>query len=402
MPKVIKSDADYEAALAGIDRLLDQELVAGTPEAEEMELLTLLVRQYESSRFPIGIPDPIEAIRFRMEQQNLSQRDLVPFIGSRSKVSEVLSGRRPLTLSMMRGLHSGLGIPARVLLQEREPTDLDESPIQWDRFPLREMVTRGWIEEKILDYRAQTEEVLRRFFGQLGSAQVAVALFRQSHYVRSARDMDRYALTAWTARAMILAGRNRPKVEYKRGSVDRDFMRELARLSFLEEGPLLAQEFLAKHGVAFVVLPHLPRTYLDGAAILAKGETPTVAVTLRYDRIDNFWFCLMHELAHVALHLGGDTAQFFDDLDVDSQGDRREKDADQLAGEALIPEEDWRRSPASRLRSPEAVQQLANQLRIHPAIVAGRYRHEYRSYRVLNQFVGHGLVRRLFRDVKWS
>ena len=402
MAKVIKTDADYEAALAEIDRLLDDEIAAGTPEADELELLTLLVREYESSHYPIGIPDPIEAIKFRMEQQNLSQRDLVPFIGSRSKVSEVLSGRRPLTLSMMRALHSGLGIPAKVLLQGREAADLEESPIQWDKFPLREMVARGWIEEKVEDYRSQAEDVLRRFFGQLGSSQAAAALYRQSHKVRSARDMDEYALTAWTARAMVLARRNAPKAEYKEGSVDLGFLRELARLSYFDEGPRLARELLGKYGIAFVVEPHLPRTYLDGAAIIAKGERPIVALTLRYDRVDNFWFCLMHELAHVALHLGGDTTQFFDDLDVDSQGDRREKEADQLAGEALIPEEDWRKSPASRLRSPEAILQLASQLRIHPAIVAGRYRHEYKSYRVLNQFVGHGQVRCLFRDVKSS
>jgi HTH-type transcriptional regulator/antitoxin HigA len=110
----------------------------------------------------------------------------------------------------------------------------------------------------------------------------------------------------------------------------------------------------------------------------------------------------MHELAHVALHLGGDTTQFYDDLDVDSQGDRREKEADQLAGEALIPDETWRKSPVSDWPAPEAVRDLAGELRIHPAIVAGRYRHEHRSYRVLNQFVGHGQVRRLFRDVKWD
>ena len=168
MAKVIKSDADYEAALARISRLLDDGGAVHTEEADELELLTLLVREYESNRFPIGVPDPIEAIKFRMEQQNLSRRDLVPFIGSRSKVSEVLSGRRPLTLSMMRALHSGLGIPAKVLLQGREGMDLEETPIQWDRFPLREMVARGWIKEKVDDYRSQAEDVLRGFFGQLG------------------------------------------------------------------------------------------------------------------------------------------------------------------------------------------------------------------------------------------
>src|SRR5208337_1499862 len=158
MAKVIKTDAEYEAALAEIDRQLDSEIAAGTPEAEKLELLTLLVREYESSHYPIGVPDPIGAIKFRMEQQNLSHRDLVPFIGSRSKVSEVLSGRRPLTLSMMRALHSGLGIPAKVLLQESGGPDLDESQIQWDKFPLRGMVKRGWIRESVVDYRSQARD----------------------------------------------------------------------------------------------------------------------------------------------------------------------------------------------------------------------------------------------------
>src|SRR5208337_2673110 len=164
MVKVIKTHVDYEAALAHISSLLDRDPPPGTREAEELETLAVLVHEYETREFDIGSPDPIESIKFRMEQQNLSQRDLMPFIGSRSKVSEVLSGRRPLTLSMMRALHSGLGIPAKVLLQGREAADLEESPIRWDKFPVREMVARGWIEEKVEDYRSQAADVLQRFF----------------------------------------------------------------------------------------------------------------------------------------------------------------------------------------------------------------------------------------------
>jgi HTH-type transcriptional regulator/antitoxin HigA len=401
MAKVIKTDADYEAALADIDRLLDSEITAGTPEADNLELLTLLVREYESSHFPIGVPGPIEAIRFRMEQQNLSRRDLVPFIGSRSKVSEVLSGRRPLTLSMIRALHSGLRIPAKVLLQGREAADLEESPIQWDKFPLRQMVARGWIDEKVEDYRSQAEDVLRGFFGQLGHSQPAIAFPRQSRHVRSARGMDIYALTAWTTRVLILAAK-RPAAPYKTGTADVEFMREIAHLSVLDEGPRLAGEFLEKYGIRLVIEPHLPGTFLDGAAIWAAEGRPVIGLTIRYDRIDNFWFSLMHELVHVARHLDQDQAPFYDDLDVGPEDDPREKEADSVAGEALIANEEWRKSPASRLRSPEAIQQLANLLRVHPAIVAGRYRHEHKNYRVLNQFVGHGQVRCLFRDVKWS
>jgi HTH-type transcriptional regulator/antitoxin HigA len=400
MLKVMKTSADYHIAMVLMSDLLARDPAPGTPEAEELEALAVLIKEYEARNFEIGSPDPIEAIKFRMEQQNLSQRDLVPFIGSRSKVSEVLSGRRPLTLSMMRALHTGLGIPAKVLLKESAGPDFDEGQIEWDKFPLREMVKRGWIRETVSDYRSQAREILRGFFGQLGPSQAA-ALYRQSHHIRSARKADGYALTAWTAHVLILSAK-RIIAPYKEGSVDLGFMREVARLSILDEGPRLAGEFLEKYGIRLVIEPHLPGTFLDGAALRAADGGPVIALTVRYDRIDNFWFSLMHELAHVARHQREEHAPFYDDLDIGPENDPREKEADDVAGEALIPDAAWRNSPVSNWPSPGAVRELAGQLRVHPAIVAGRYRHEHRSYRVLNQFVGHGQVRRLFEDVKWD
>jgi len=112
--KVIKTAAEYRNALARIDKLMDAE--AGTSEGDELELLSLLVQAYEDKAFPIDKPDPIAAIRFRMEQQGLEPGDLVPLIGSRSRVSEVLSGRRSLSLRMIRALTEGLGISADVLI----------------------------------------------------------------------------------------------------------------------------------------------------------------------------------------------------------------------------------------------------------------------------------------------
>jgi len=402
MVKVIKSESDYNDALEAIERLIDIDPDRGTPDADKLEVLTLLVEDYEAKRFQKVLPDPIDAIQFRMEQQNLTQRDLVPYIGSRSKVSEVLSRKRPLTLSMMRALHSGLGIPARVLLQERNATDLEEDTIAWDRFPVREMIARGWIKDRVVDVRAEAEDVLRRFFAKLGSGASAVALYRKTDHIRSARSMDEFALTAWSARVMIRALADQPPVKFKPETVTIEFMRQVARLSWSETGPVLAREYLRKHGIPLVIEGHLPGTYLDGAAILIEHDRPTIGLTLRYDRIDNFWFCLMHELAHIALHLGGGITQFYDDLDVEGEGDAREEEADQLAGEALIPGSEWETSAASRLRSPEAAKALAEQLGIHPAIVAGRVRHEFKSYRVLNQLVGHNQVRTLFPEVNWG
>lgn len=398
--KVIKDQESYESALAEISNLMDLEPKPGTPEADRLELLTLLVEDYEKKTFPERVPNPIEAIRFRMEQQNLSQRDLMPYIGSRSKVSEVLSGRRSLSLPMIKALHKGLGIPAKALIQEHDSTGLDEANIEWERFPLKEMISRGWIKANLFEAKDRAEELLREFFAPLGTRKVA-ALYLTTDSVRSARSMDKYSLDAWTARVTKLATSDPPPVKYKPSTVTLQFMREVARLSWSDRGPLLAKEFLRKHGISLVIEPHLPHTHLDGAAVMVLADMPIIGLSLRHDRIDNFWFCLMHELAHVALHYGQGVTNFYDDLDIKHSDDPRERAADELASEALIPEEDWKNSPASVLRSPEAAQDLANRLRIHPAIVAGRMRHQYKSYQMLNQLVGHGQVRRLFNEVTW-
>lgn len=118
-PRVIKTDAEYDQTLARVSRIFAAS--PGTPQGDELELLLLLIETYEASAFPLALPDPLAAIRFRMEQQNLRAKDLIPYLGSKSKVSEVLSGQRSLSLAMIRQLVSGLGIPAAVLLQKQKP-----------------------------------------------------------------------------------------------------------------------------------------------------------------------------------------------------------------------------------------------------------------------------------------
>lgn len=406
MSKVIKTKFDYENALAEIEALIDLDPDVGTREGDRLELLVLLVEEYEAKKFQFELPDPVEAIKFRMEQQDLSPRDLVPYLGSRSKVSEILSGKRSLTLSMIRALNSGLGIPAKVLIQETNAAGNENIEIEWDRFPIKEMISRGWIKGDLSNIQSQAEKILRQFFTPLDSPVIKAVLYRKTSHIRSARSMDEYALAAWSAQVMRKALDNPPSTKYKSGTVKLDLMRQIAKLSISNEGPLLAYDFLREIGIALIIEPHLPRTHLDGAAILIKLDMPVIGLTLRHDRIDNFWFSLMHELAHLSLHFDEDENYFYDDLDVDleveSQDDSREQEADELAGEALIPEEEWKRSPASRLRSPEAAEHLAKKLQIHPAIVAGRMRYEFKAYRLLNNLVGHREVRKLFPEVNWS
>jgi len=114
--KPIKTKADYEIALARTMELMDAEL--DTPEGDELDVLGILIEAYESKNFPISKPNPIETIRFRMEQYGLKDKDLVPYIGHTGRVSEVLNYRRKLTLPMIRKLHEGLNIPTESLVQD--------------------------------------------------------------------------------------------------------------------------------------------------------------------------------------------------------------------------------------------------------------------------------------------
>ena len=111
----IKTEADYRAALTEIERLFDAK--PNTPDGDRLDVLTTLVEAYEAKHYAIPAPDPVEAIQYYMESRGLTRRDLEPYIGSRARVSEVLTRKRPLSLEMVRRLHKGLGIAAEVLLQ---------------------------------------------------------------------------------------------------------------------------------------------------------------------------------------------------------------------------------------------------------------------------------------------
>lgn len=116
----IHTDADYKAALREISVLMDGDPDLGTPEGDRLDVLVTLVQAYETAHHHIEKPDPIEAIKFRLEQGELSIKDLEPMIGPSNRVYEVLGRKRPLTLRMIRRLHKGLGIPAAVLIAEDE------------------------------------------------------------------------------------------------------------------------------------------------------------------------------------------------------------------------------------------------------------------------------------------
>ncbi|TVP81309.1 MAG: ImmA/IrrE family metallo-endopeptidase [Puniceicoccaceae bacterium] len=397
-PKIIRTEADYETALARIDVLMDGDPDPSSAEGEELELLCLLVGNYEEIHYPMDLPSPVEAIKFRMEQQGLKAKDLIPYLGSASKVSEVLTGKRPLSLTMIRKLVNGLGIPAEVLLQEPGADLPSEKALQEGRhFPVAEMVRRGWFagfHGTVAEAKAQLEDLLSAFVSPLGQDALMPAMNRQ--HIRNGGKQDAHALAAWRIRVATLALRE-SLPSFKVGALTPDFLRELAHLSYLDSGPLLAREFLNKNGIHLICERHLPKTHLDGAALKLPDGSPVVAVTLRYDRLDYFWFTLFHELAHVALHLyESDLDTFFDELSGVDKTDRLEVEADQFATESLIPSTEWKAARLKKNAQTERILAFAEKHRISPAIPAGRIRYETKDYTIFRSLVGNGKVRSQF------
>ena len=389
----IKTSAQYDAALSRLSALMDQDIAPGSDEEEVFDALTVFIRDYENSKVSPVIANPIESILFSLDQQKLKPKDLAPLIGSMSKVSEVLARKRPLSLAMIRALHKGLGIPAEVLIAPtgHESVDIGGEPAyEYLKFPLAEMHARkclGGFAGSVAALKDAAEEQIRGFMGDLFGTRAATALMRAPMSQSGARQMDEHALLIWWVCVVKKARAQKIAAKFKKASITAEWLRDLAKLSCLESGPRLAQEFLAKAGIALVVERHFTKTYLDGAAMLDDG-TPIVALTLRHDRIDNFWFALMHELIHVLKHLAPGRVFIADDLEDKTRSSDEEKEADEGAREALIPMKEWNDSKVRTTFSNEHAHELADKLRIHPAIVAGRVRYETGNWRLLSNLIG--------------
>jgi len=400
--KVIKTEEDYQNALKSIEALMVKDPDPESEEGEQLSLISTLVADYESKIFPLTLPDPIEAIKFRMEQASLKPADLIPYIGSRSRVSEILSGKRTLTLEMIRALEAGLGIPAKALLNKPD-TDENSQYSSWSNRLIKEMAERKYFGNASLNNTTK-EKLIKGFFSIIGSDTQLVGILRQSHY-RSSPITDKRALLAWSEYVLQKANKVKVPVKYKHGVIDLAFMREMAKLSAKEKSPILAREYLKKFGIVLIIEPHFSKTYLDGATLLINKDNPVIGLTIKYDRLDNFWFTLMHELAHIALHYDQNISSFYDEIEgvKGIELDAKEREADELAGESLLPNNIWEKSPAKRVPSPVAAQSLADELGIHVAIIAGIMMHKHKRYQSpsLNAITNSTKVRNNFPNIRW-
>lgn len=396
-PKVIHTREQYEAYLGEVQTLMAKGPSLNTADSDRLELLTVLLEAYENTKYPVESPDPIDAILFRMHEKGLKQADLVPYFGTSSRVSEVLRRKRPLTVQMIRALSIGLGLSAETLIGLSLPEDGQKSEdVDWSKFPIKEMAKRGWLDRFTSRGKAAVEEVVKGFISDAG-LQFGAASFKRTIAGEAQSPTTKYALYAWLARVIQTARARKPKLgNFDPGMLSAGFLKELAQLSWSERGPLLAVEYLEKHGIAVVIEPHLKGTLLDGAALKDVDGTPIVGLTIRHDRLDNFWFTLLHEVAHLWKHVGDQDA-FLDDLDASSE-DRREAEANRLAREAFIPRLIWKRSDAFISPGKDSIDRLSRELKIHPAIIAGRLRKETGNYQLFGDLVGHSQVRAMFQQ----
>jgi HTH-type transcriptional regulator/antitoxin HigA len=298
---------------------------------------------------------------------------------------------------MVRALSKGLGTPASALLVDSPNQQFEENETDWTRFPINAMAKRGWLSVPQGASLENPVNAIKEFFNKVGGQGIGPAYCRRTMHLGGEVKTDIYALNAWLARVLVRSRDLSPdKDQSFRKKDKRDFLKSVAQLSWLEEGPIIAQEYLQQSGIALIIEPHLPKTRLDGAALLDSNGAPVIGMTLRYDRLDNFWFTLLHELAHVLLHLQSKQEAFIDNTEHDPDGERKEIEANNYAQEALIPRSIWRRSDAYRSQRVEDIERLAKDLKIHPAIVAGRIQRETGNYKRFAKLIGHKQVSRQF------
>lgn len=339
----------------------------------------------ENGKRPARPISPGRIIVRELEARGWQQRDLAEIMGRPEQaISEIVRGKKQITYETARELASAFGTSAdfwmsleanyRLQLAERggEEDDIRRRALIYQKVPYRELVRRGWIDDN--DTLQEQEREVCAFLGIASldeEPRLAIAARRSAHGTP-----EQVAQVAWAKRVGHLAG------QQSVGPYSRDALYaaipDLLRYSQRAQDVVHLPTALAALGVHLVFVPHLPQTYLDGA-VLYRDHHPIVALTLRYDRLDNFWFTLMHELGHIAL---GHPGVYLDNLfDRERATTAREREADTCAEDWLIDRREYERFRERQNPSFAAIKEFAARLGRHPSIVAGRIQHETGDYR---------------------
>ncbi len=407
----LRASADAFAMDEATSRLGSRELAEAEYNAlkSEVESLAEYVREYEAlksgivTNFAATSIDELPRILIQARiARGLTQKELADLLGLKEQQIQRYESEEYLSTNLRRlaEVADALDLNLNEVAEFQTTPEKQTVKLDWAMFPVKEMYCRGWFEGftgSLSAALAEADSLVEQFVRGVVK-RPAFAFHRKR--VRTGSTLDPYALMAWECRALSLARQSPPKVVFDRGKLNEKWLRATAQLSRFEDGPTRVREWLSDVGITLVVEPHLTGTHLDGAALLHDGM-PIVGMTLRYDRLDNFWFVLLHELVHIVKHLRkGKTEDIFDDLEATA--DDMEREADELAGQFLIPDDAWETALARYLRTPESVEALAEELGIGSSIVAGRIRREADNYVLLSDMVGQGEARRHFPDVHFG
>jgi HTH-type transcriptional regulator/antitoxin HigA len=417
---MITNEKQYRSTKASIEKLEGAALEASTgdfPEVftkaqrsalrSQIDELAEEVRLYEdlragkisafSAESLHDLPDILIQARIA---RGMSQKDLGDFLGvAEQQIQRYESDRyRMASLDRLTEVADALNVRIVERAQLVGSSKLDSvDPSAWQAFPLAEMYKRGWFEDfsgTLSQAKKAAGDLIPAFLHGAHSQFAPMALHRKS--VRSSGQVHEAAIAAWEARVRTLADRNPPNRAFDRDRLTADWVRGLVGLSLEDNGPRLAADYLRDAGISLVIERHLPGTLLDGAALASADHHAIVAMTLRHDRLDNFWFTLLHEIGHLKLHIRlGEYAAIFDDNDSPA-ADKVEQDADYFAQEALIPEANWNLAVSRFTRNEKAVVADAKRFGVAPAVIAGRIRRDANDYTLFRSLVGNGEVRRQF------
>ncbi len=404
---------DEKAALAsGIDPLIVRaQLSALKSEHEELQRQILEYERIKSAHERTFRGTSLEQlgdvlIKARIAQQ-LSQKELAARLGMKEQQVQRYESERYQTASLYRlqEIGAALGIKCSIAVEceataasQEKAGALDDLIAQCGReVSFKEMNERGWFRDfsdKSNDPQALMGALLHAGFGE----SIAPMLNRVSE--SGASVANKCALRAWQARVLMKARDAVPGLNRCLIWDDATWVRSLVKLSLNQEGPLLAQEFLRRHGIILVIERHLSKTYLDGAAMLLEDDVPVIGLTLRLDRLDNFWFVLLHEMGHILLHKRrGLELGFFDENEEGGKtSDTREEEADQFARTALISDEAWKSSMAKFVKTADEVRSLAKRFGVGVPIVAGRIRRERGNFTLFSELVGSRQPSKVFQD----
>jgi HTH-type transcriptional regulator/antitoxin HigA len=387
-----------ESVLRALVRGLPHEVISGVRQALTFERheLAKLAEEYEHAKGgkleALKTNDPGAFLILARIARGLSQKDLARKLGLREQAVQRYEAERYRSIGLQgfQRVCSALGVEISFALSKDQSWQLSYDVTAAEAAKIiKHAHANGWISQGGVSPESDVTSLLK-LVGEHVGVHGTPSLLRTGLNVQD-RSQD-WSLLAWKAQVSRRAGEVIAIKKPTYSTLDVSWLMDLVHLSTDPEGPKKAVELLLEHGIVVIVEKHIPGMTVDGAAFLID-DVPVIGLTLLRDTLDNFWFTLLHEVAHVILHFRmGLSGGFFDDFESPDL-DELEAQANDFAGNLLVPNDIWRRSPARISKDPQPVEQLAKNLGINPAIIFGRIRNERKDYSIFSSRLGRGTVR---------